>query len=188
VACASCHAEGGEDGHVWTFSDSGERRTQALNVGLDGTAPFHWVGDMPGIPELMEEVLVQRMGGVHETLGRTEALEQWLFSLQSPAPMRAGDDPAAVRGRELFAGRAQCSSCHSGDKLTNNNNYDVGTGGSFQVPSLIGVGSRGPWLHTGCARTLRGRFDPQCGGDEHGQTADLSETQVDDLIAYLESL
>jgi mono/diheme cytochrome c family protein len=188
VACASCHAEGGEDGHVWKFSDSGERRTQALNVGLAGTAPFHWAGDMPGIPELMEEVLVHRMGGVHETMGRTEALEQWLFSLQPPAPLRAADDPAAVRGRTLFAGRAECSKCHSGEKLTNNRNEDVGTGGSFQVPSLIGVGSRGPWLHTGCASTLRDRFDPKCGGDEHGQTADLSDAEIDDLVAYLESL
>jgi hypothetical protein len=47
IACASCHPEGGEDGHVWHFSGFGPRRTQSLQVGLAGTAPFHWAGDMP---------------------------------------------------------------------------------------------------------------------------------------------
>jgi mono/diheme cytochrome c family protein len=188
VACASCHAEGGEDGHVWHFSGFGPRRTQALNVGLEGTAPFHWGGDMAGLPELMEEVLVTRMGGVHESSERQAALQRWLFALQPLSPLRAGDDLAAQRGKALFEGDALCSSCHTGEKLTNNVNFDVGTGESLQVPSLVGVAHRGPWLHTGCANTLRDRFDPQCGGETHGKTAELSDAQIDDLVAYLETL
>jgi hypothetical protein len=72
--------------------------------------------------------------------------------------------------------------------MTNNTPVDVGTGGEFQVPSLIGVGYRAPFIHTGCAKTLRDRFDPECGGDKHGNTKDLSDAQIDDLTAYLESL
>ena len=188
VACASCHAEGAEDGHVWRFSDTGPRRTQALHVGLAGTAPFHWAGDMTGVSALMEEVLVKRMGGVHESPDRTAALEHWLFSLHPPAAMRSADDPAALRGRALFQGSAECAKCHNGEKLTNNHNEDVGTGESVQVPSLVGVGYRGPWLHTGCANTLRDRFDPACGGDQHGKTAELSDAELDDLVAYLQTL
>jgi mono/diheme cytochrome c family protein len=188
VACASCHAEGGEDGHVWHFSGFGPRRTQALNVGLEGTAPFHWGGDMPGMPELMEEVMVTRMGGVYESTERQGALQRWLFALEPLSPIRASDDLAALRGKALFEGEALCSECHAGEKLTNNVNYDVGTGESVQVPSLIGVGHRGPWLHTGCASTLRERFDPACGGETHGKTTQLSDAQIDDLVAYLETL
>jgi mono/diheme cytochrome c family protein len=173
---------------VWRFSGFGPRRTQMLNVGLEGTAPFHWGGDMAGMPELMEEVLVTRMGGVHESAERQGALQHWLFALQAPAPIRASDGDAALRGKALFEGEALCSECHSGEKLTNNVNYDVGTGESVQVPSLIGISHRGPWLHTGCASTLRERFDPACGGDNHGKTAQLSDAQIDDLVAYLESL
>ena len=188
VACASCHAEGGEDGHVWHFSGFGPRRSQALNIGLEGTAPFHWGGDMAGMSELMEEVLVTRMGGVHESPARQDALQRWLFALQPLAPIVAAYDPAALRGKALFEGAAACASCHRGEKLTDNANADVGTGESVQVPSLVGVGYRGPWLHTGCANTLRDRFDPACGGDQHGKTAELSEAELDDLVAYLQSL
>jgi cytochrome c len=188
IACASCHGEGGEDGHVWHFSGFGPRRTQALHVGLADTAPFHWSGDMAGMGALMEEVLVARMGGVHQSPERGAALEAWLFALRPPPPLRAATDPAAVRGRALFEGAAECSQCHAGAKLTNNTTVDVGTGEALQVPSLLGVGGRGPWLHTGCASSLRDRFDPGCGGSAHGKTAELDAGQIDDLVAYLEAL
>jgi hypothetical protein len=35
---------------------------------------------------------------------------------------------------------------------------------------------------------LRDRFDPACGGETHGKTAQLSDAQIDDLVAYLEAL
>jgi hypothetical protein len=43
-------------------------------------------------------------------------------------------------------------------------------------------------MHDGCATTLRDRFDPTCGGAQHGSTAGLSSGQIDDLIAFLGSL
>ena len=36
VACATCHPEGAEDGHVWLFPGDGPRRTQTLLGGLSG--------------------------------------------------------------------------------------------------------------------------------------------------------
>jgi hypothetical protein len=72
--------------------------------------------------------------------------------------------------------------------FTNNQTVDVGTGAPLQVPSLIGVAHHAPWIHTGCAKTLRERFDPACGGDKHGNVAGLADGQIDDLVAYLESL
>lgn len=63
---------------------------------------------------LLEEVMVSRMGGVHQSPERTEALETWLYSLTAPTPIRAATDPAAARGRTLFEGAAGCTNCHSG--------------------------------------------------------------------------
>ena len=120
---------------------------------------------------------------------RIDALSGWLFERQPPARLRAADDKAALRGKALFeSDDVGCTSCHSGDKLTNNKTVDVGTGGMFQVPSLIGVGYRAPFIHTGCAATLHDRFDPACGGDKHGNTAQLSKADINDLTAYLETL
>jgi hypothetical protein len=192
IACASCHPEGTEDGHVWTFSGVGARRTQALNTDLGETAPFHWDGALADVGQLMDEVFVKRMGGEHENPDRLASLERWLFALPSLPPLRAADDAAAKRGAELFASAdVACATCHAGPTLTNSKSFKVGTDPqiALQVPSLLGVSHRAPFIHTGCAATLLGRFDAGCGGGEqHGHTAQLSAGQLDDLVAYLESL
>jgi hypothetical protein len=65
----------------------------------------------------------------------------------------------------------------------------VGTGGRVQVPSLVGVAFRGPFMHTGCANTLADRFDPRCGGgDAHGRTSQLNPGELRDLVSYLQTL
>ena len=189
IACASCHAEGAEDGHTWKFTGLGERRTQALHVGLEGTAPFHWGGDERDLGHLMEDVFVGRMGGVHQSGDRLASLTHFLFSLQPPPAMGSASDDAAVRGKELFeSADVGCASCHAGAKLTNNQNVDVGTGGKFQVPSLRGIGYRAPFMHTGCAATLEQRFDPACGGAKHGNVEGLSQVEIGDMVAYLRTL
>jgi hypothetical protein len=191
IACASCHPEGGEDGRTWRFTDTGERRTQALHVGLRDTAPFHWAGDLPGVGDLMNEVFVGRMGGVRESAPRVTALSEWLFSIPAPASIRDAGDEAAVRGEALFrSADVGCTTCHSGAKLTNNESMAIDTiaNSKLQVPSLVAVGYRAPFMHNGCAATLADRFNPACGGDAHGNTAGLGEAQRNDLVAYLESL
>jgi mono/diheme cytochrome c family protein len=191
IACASCHPEGGEDGRTWRFADTGERRTQPLHVGLRDTAPFHWAGDLPGLGDLMNEVFVGRMGGVRESAPRVSALSEWLFSIKPPASIRDTGDEAAVRGQELFRSTdVGCATCHSGAKLTNNESMVIDSIASskLQVPSLVAIGYRAPFMHNGCAATLADRFNPACGGNAHGNTAALSEAQRNDLVAYLESL
>lgn len=188
IACASCHAEGGEDGHVWNFTRLGARRTQALHIGLEGTAPFHWGGDESDLDNLMTDVFVGRMGGVHQGASRLGALSRWLFALQPPAAPVSTDEAAVERGRELFMSAAGCSDCHSGPKLTNNLNVDVGTGEALQVPSLRGIAYRAPFMHNGCATTLRDRFNIGCGGASHGNISQLSSEAIDDLVAFLQTL
>jgi mono/diheme cytochrome c family protein len=185
IACASCHAEGADDGHVWNFLGAGPRRTPSLLGTIAGTEPFHWDGDMKDLRDLVDHVFVERMSGPNVDDAELGALGGWLFALPAPAKLRAESD-ATVRGGTLFTQR--CSSCHSGAMLTNNRSFDVGTGGTFQVPSLVGVGWRRPLLHTGCAMTLADRFDPRCGGASHGDTADLGAEQISDLVKFLETL
>jgi len=188
IACASCHPEGAEDGNVWRFSDTGERKTQSLQANLAASAPFHWDGKLPNVDAIMSQVFVARMGGIYQSPERLAVLRDWLFSQTPPTPMRATDDPAVLRGAELFEATG-CTDCHTGAGLTNNRNADVGTGEALQVPSLIGIGYRAPFMHDGCAKTLANRFDPNCGGGElHGRVRGITPENVADLVAYLESL
>lgn len=185
IACASCHAEGGDDGHTWNFLEIGPRRTPSLLGTTAHTEPFHWDGDMADIKSLVDHVFVGRMSGPRVDEAQVEALGRFMFTLPAPNKLRA-EAEVPDRGRALFAQR--CASCHSGPQLTNNQSIDVGTGGKFQVPSLVGVAWRAPFLHSGCATTLRDRFSAECGGAVHGNTNDLDPASITDLVAYLESL
>lgn len=190
IACASCHPEGGEDGHVWSFEGFGPRRTQALHVGLAETAPFHWDGSLRDVGALMSEIFVGRMGGVKQSGERLAALTDWLTVMPRPVAIRDVQDPAAQRGRTLFESpEVACSSCHSGSRFTNNRTIAVGTlAGALQVPSLVAIGHRAPFMHDGCAATLADRFNPACGGSQHGNVEQLAAAERADLVAYLESL
>jgi mono/diheme cytochrome c family protein/DNA-binding beta-propeller fold protein YncE len=190
VACASCHPEGRDDGHTWAF-DIGMRRTQHIAGGVLETAPLHWDGDLPDMDAFMGEVFMRRMSGELPGARKTEAFARWVDALPMVPASEPEDIDAVTRGRALFEdATVACSSCHGGPRFTNGENKDVGTGKAFQVPSLIGIALRAPFMHDGCAKTLRDRFTPgACGGaDEHGKTSHLDEAQIDDLVSYLESL
>lgn len=188
LACASCHPEGREDGLVWEFGELGRRRTQNLGGFILERAPYHWGGDMRDLHMLAEEVLVGRMGGNPLSEEDKVELTAWLGHLPALAPS-PGSAARIERGRAIFEdSEVGCATCHSGPLYTNNAMADVGTGGLFKVPSLLGVGARAPFLHDGCAATLRDRFSDCGGGDFHGVTSHLSESQLGDLIAFLESL
>ncbi|AUX27828.1 cytochrome C peroxidase [Sorangium cellulosum] len=189
AACASCHPEGHEDGHTWSFDAVGLRRTQTVGGGVLKTAPLHWSGDQQDLDHLMGEVFVSRMGGSRPSARRLDLMERFLDSLPAFPTSPPEDEPAMARGAALFHDpKVGCADCHGGPMLTNNRNEDVGTGEALQVPSLLGVAGRAPFMHDGCAATLRDRFDPACGGDRHGDVSGLTSAQLDDLTAYLESL
>ena len=190
LACASCHPEGGDDGRVWSFEGIGRRRTPSLRGGILGTAPFHWDGDMRDMGHLTTAVFSARMGAGPIAATHATALGRWVQTVPTiPRPASPAD--AVARGEALFRSAAVgCASCHSGAMFTNNATVDVGTGGAFQVPPLVGLAARGPYMHSGCATTLEARFTSEScgGGDAHGRTSQLTAAQRTDLVAYLTSL
>jgi mono/diheme cytochrome c family protein len=191
LACASCHPEGGDDGQTWNFAAFGQRRTQTLAGGIAGTEPFHWSGDMRDFAALASDVFSSRMSGPVVQPGHTVSMMRWINTIprwQAPAVV---DAAAVQRGEALFnQADVACVSCHNGARLTNNLNTNVGTGEALQVPSLVGLAWRAPYMHNGCAPTLLDRFGfTSCGGgDAHGKTSHLSAAQKADLVAYLDTL
>lgn len=190
LACASCHAEGADDARSWTFAGVGTRRTQSLRGGVMDTAPFHWNGELRNLETLMHDVFQGRMAGPAIDRERLGALARWVDKVPTVKGGGHLDADAVERGQKLFVSAAVgCATCHNGSDFTNGNSYDVGTGGTFQVPQLHSLAARAPFMHDGCAKTLADRFDGKCGGDvRHGNTSQLTKSEIGDLIAYLESL
>ena len=118
-------------------------------------------------------------------------IRRWIEVIRPWPHERPDSTDAVARGRALFEEPSiGCANCHSGPTKTNNLSADVATGGVFQIPSLIGVSTRVPLMHNGCAPSLRARFENHAcgGGDNHGLTSTLSAEELDDLVAYLKTL
>ncbi|MFO0552939.1 MAG: cytochrome-c peroxidase [Polyangiaceae bacterium] len=192
IACASCHPEGREDGHIWNFAlnngngpESRPRRTQSLLGGISKTAPFHWDGDLPTLDALMSEVFSRRMGNRDLSSFEVKQLASFLDSMPELPSNEASSE--VDTGRAAFE-KAGCDSCHAGDALRSAGGSNVGSGGRFQVPSLRGLRLRAPYMHDGCAATIADRFTPSCGGTNHGNVAALDAVELSALITYLSSL
>jgi cytochrome c peroxidase len=187
IACASCHPEGGDDGHVWLL-DGNRRRTPSLRGTVAGTAPYHWRGDERDLGALALDVYTNRMSGPRLDDSQMSALSGWVQAVPAPPAPTWIDAGAASRGHAIFQRLdVGCSTCHTGEKLTNNLTVDVGTGGAFQVPPLVGVGWRTPLMHDGCAAAIGDRFGA-CATAKHGSIGSLSAQDISDLTAYLETL
>lgn len=189
ISCTSCHPEAGEDGHTWNFS-VGPRRSQSLEGGASTRAPFHWEGDLTTFDSLIDEVMLRRMSLTKTvTADQRGALRDWLDSVPRAITADDLDTEAVERGRTLFESPTTgCATCHGGSDLTDNLAHDVGTGGKFITPSLVGVNIRAPLFHDGCAVNLTARFGPCGGGDAHGTTSQLTRADQADLVAYMQSL
>lgn len=220
IACASCHLEGREDGHVWNFS-TGPRRTPSLaGRRITLTPPFHWSGEFATLSDFLDHTIGQRMGGTAVTsstqVGQSnpvaDQIAAFIDSLELPDnPMHlATPTDAQVRGRQVFE-IASCTTCHGGsaptttgsvELFTNNNFANVGTfvdtgdnpddptvqAKGLNVPSLLGLARAAPYLHDGSAATFYDRIRNGQATDLHGMTANLTNQQISDLVAYLQSL
>src|SRR5262249_22714132 len=102
LACASCHAEGNEDGRIWTFTCEGARRTQSLQVGLKGPEPFHWGGDEKDFPQLVRDVFVGRMSGPDLAPDQVSATLSWIDAQPRRTRTLPADTAAVARGKALF--------------------------------------------------------------------------------------
>lgn len=200
IACMNCHPEGGDDGHVWTFQladGNRERRTQSLRGGIiTNSAPYHWDGDMTDLQVLCDEVFSHRMGGGALIPDKqTPVLARFVNAMPRVPVSNTLDQTKVAAGKAVFEGAGACSSCHQGGAGTRSDNQSIGktdslgSSPSLQVPMLLGVAQRAPYMHDGCAATLMDRLtDTQCAGTAHGNTASLSPDDKQNLVEYLESL
>ncbi|WP_353719762.1 cytochrome c peroxidase [Dyadobacter sp. 676] len=126
---------------------------------------------------------------------------------------------AAVRGRMLFIGKANCATCHSGEDFTADRFKSIGlfngkelndpgrfkiTGdsahiGLFKIPGLRNVAVTAPYMHNAMFKTLRevvqyyntpDKFvrDPINRDLSLGSALNLTDGEVDDIVAFLEAL
>jgi cytochrome c peroxidase len=185
LACASCHPDQRADGLSWRI-DKRELQTPLLSGRLVGTHPFKWDGGDPTLRASLTSTM-QRLGGTGLSRAQTDALAAYLEAL--PAVRTPTREPTQVaRGKQLFESEG-CRSCHAGPAYTDRERHKLtGTLPASDTPSLIGIAASAPYFHDGSAATLEALLRDR--GAVHGMadTAKLSDQQVADLTAFLETL
>ncbi|RZL86801.1 MAG: hypothetical protein EOP73_31485, partial [Variovorax sp.] len=175
MSCASCHADGGDDGMVWDFTQRGEglRRTISLQgrAGL-GRGRVHWTANFDELQDFENDIR-SAFGGTgflsdrdfwatSDPLGAPKSgrsrdlddLAAYMSSLSrhGRSPERQADGSLtveALRGRQLFD-TLQCATCHAGAMRKDGLRHDVGTvqasSGKGSKQALAGVGFHTPPL------------------------------------------
>ena len=188
MACASCHPEGRTDGLSWRI-EGHNLQTPLLAGRVLGTHPFKWDGKDKDLTTSLTNT-VGRLGGAGLSPGDVSDLQAYLESLPAPvAPTHASAD-AVARGQALFESEESgCAACHDGPQLTDNGQYELETNlGKVDTPSLIGLAHTAPYYHDGSAHSLRALLTDRGSVHDMGETTHLDDAQIDDMIAYLESL
>lgn len=175
MSCASCHADAGDDGMVWDFTQRGEGLRRTINLmarqGL-GHGRVHWTANFDEMQDFENDIR-SGFGGTgflsdadfaatSDPLGTPKAgkneqlddLAAYLTSLEKTmrSPARNADGSLSVnalRGKGIFDA-AQCVTCHAGATSRDGLRHDVGTiqasSGQGMGQSLVGIGFDTPTL------------------------------------------
>lgn len=194
-SCASCHSSDARvDGLNWDNLNDGIGNPKNVKSLLQAhqTPPSMWLG-------MRSNAAVAVRAGIKNSLFTIQppvvahAIDAYLQSLQPiPSPYLRDGKPsaAAKRGESLFSGLAGCSGCHPKPLYTDLKKHNVGTRSAydqpndkFDTPALVEVWRTAPYLHDGCAATVREVLT-----GKHGNAAHLTEDQISDLIEFVLSL
>ena len=190
--------------------------------GLRGVHRITSTGDGEDIAYWNRYVAVTQMGGqgtfadsrtgVSVTNGTSDlvtsklpALQAYQLSLAAPLPPAGSfDAAAAARGKIVFEGAGQCSSCHSGPTLTDANirlhaasevvsepeapgvtSYAARSATKqYRTAPLAGLWQHPPYFHNGSAPTLEAVVETY----DTRKALGLTVVQKADLVQYLKSL
>jgi len=172
-------------------------------MGVAGTEPFKWNGKNPSLE-------VQCGPRFARVLMRTEPippkdlrdLTTFIKSLPPARVARSADGkltPAQERGKAVFFAtmtpdrkeipyERRCSTCHRPPLYSVRLSFDVGTGGVFDTPHLLGIATTAPYLHDGRAQTLEELWTTYNTNDMHGVSSYMNKIQLNDLIDFLKTL
>lgn len=120
--------------------------------------------------------------------------------------------PSAVRGLELFVGKANCTRCHDGENFTDDSFHNIGLGGedpgryafvkddslkgAFKTPGLRNIIYSAPYMHDGSVASLEEVVDLYNQGGHKGSKnisplivpLKLSNQEKADLVAFMGAL
>lgn len=195
ISCQSCHLHGDTDFVMRNIG--GQRLAPTLGVGgLADTAPFLRDGSYLRIRDLEHLANTLFRGYLRRDSRRGVDIETYLRALsRRPVSRTERDEEREQRGLDIFV-QAECTTCHSFPAFTNLAQLPAGAlfpelaGGDevLDTPSLLSVSTHGPYLSDGRAVSLSAIFEAHNPDNRHGNTRDLGEAELADLVYFLGGL
>jgi len=218
-SCQSCHTEGGANAEIGTIvhprnpTDFHGARDPLSLYDVAATAPYTWGGTVATLQQQTINVVKNffKAGATQSdavTGQQAAALIAYMKTITPPvAPIDLGTmSAAATRGENIFNGKGQCASCHTGTLLTDRKQHndgvpplpgetDPGANGTgspdpngFDTPTLRDVANTPPYMHNGSIKTLEGVVDFYNRIGPKGNGLSLKPDEQADLVAFLKSL
>ncbi len=210
-SCSSCHVDGHSNGLLndnfgdgsfdavqteqydspLRVSRGGPRRVLSL-LGTAYTRPWAWNGNQLSLWAQIRKSIEITMQGPSPPQDDVTAIENYLYTLEPPPSVAVArgsvDHETAARGKKLFE-RLSCTDCHQPPYYTSPAVFDVGLKDKsghreFNPPQLLGASQRHRFFHDNRAKSLREVFEKY----QHNLDKPLSAEELDDLIAFVESL
>ncbi|HAA71644.1 MAG: hypothetical protein CMJ70_13675 [Planctomycetaceae bacterium] len=195
LSCHSCHTDGHTNGRLNdNFGDGSvgaPKRVLSL-LGVGATGPWSWSGKVVRLEEQVRKSIRTTMRGEEPTHAQVAALAAYLRTLSPPPSLSSARQrqpgETVARGARVFRQQG-CADCHQPNRFTSPEIYDVGLqdrfgNRRFNPPSLLGVSQRSALFHDGRAASVRDVLM----GHRHGIAQDVSQTEIEELIDYLNSL
>jgi DNA-binding beta-propeller fold protein YncE len=216
-SCATCHPDGRSDALYWDLLNDGIANTKNTRSLLMSalTPPVMWRGVRADAATAVRAG-IHHIQFAEPRPEQAQAIDAYLLHMKAipgtrlnanmleapktedatcakchyPGVPRGTLTTAARHGKVIFDGKAGCVACHPHPTFTSMEKVDpgLGSGVPYDVPSLIEVWRTAPYLHSGDALTLRETITDFNWMQKRGRTKDLSEQELNDLLAYLESL
>lgn len=213
-SCYTCHPDTHEDGLIYNMAgkDMGRNvtNTQSLRE-IGDTAPFKWNGKNQTVYKQdgirFSTVLTRTERFSYDDL---DAITAYIMrGIKQPPNLMHNPDGVLTasqqRGKILYErsvdnhGKTiiesnRCVTCHPAPLYSNLLMANVSTLSAtddptlFDTPHLNNIFASAPYLHDGKAQTLEEIWTVYGEDDKHGHVNDMSKTQLNDLIDYLNSL
>lgn len=208
-SCNTCHSDGHTNGGDYDTMNDGWMDLSTAHVRsrkkvptlrrVAETGPWTWHGWQKDLDQAMVESFTKSMQGNRPTPDEVRDLVAYLGTLEYPRNPNLQPDGSltepAKRGEAVFrSAKAGCATCHGGPELTDSKIHDLGLGERGDVyqghnpPSLRGLYDKDPYLHDGRARDLRSLLTEHHVPEELSGGEALTPDELEDLIAYLNSL
>jgi DNA-binding beta-propeller fold protein YncE len=187
MACASCHPDARADGLSWRI-EKHELQTPVLAGRIVNTHPYKWDGGDKDLTTSLT-MTMKRLGV--RGLGTEQTAQLAAYVSKLPAVRTPTRDAVTVtRGKKLFdSAELGCRTCHDGAAFTDQGRHKLsGDLAESDTPSLLGLAASAPYFHDGSAATLEALLRDR--GAVHGmsETSRMSDKDVADLVAFLETL